>query len=83
MRPRRAHRIESGDKRQSEQPDRSLKVGCRRANQLGETSHGADIGLGSPALGVNLGLINLEAGERLRLPPARRNDVNAIAAPSG
>ena len=59
------HRIENGDKCQSEQPDRSLKVGGRRADQLGEVSHRADVRLGSPALGVNLGLFDLETGERL------------------
>ena len=32
------------------------------------------------ALGVNLGFIDLEAGERLGLALARRNDVNAITA---
>ncbi len=74
------HRIENGDKCQSEQPDRSLKVRGRRADQLGEVSHGADIRLGSPALRVNLGLFDLEAGEGLGFAPARRDDVNAIAA---
>jgi hypothetical protein len=74
------HRIENGDKRQSEQPDRSLKVRGRRAYQLGEISHGADVRLGALALGVNLGFIALEAGERTGFALARRNDVNAIAA---
>jgi len=41
------HRIEYRDKRQSEQPDRPLKVGGRHANQLGEIPHGADVRLGA------------------------------------
>ena len=47
------HWIEYGDKRQSEQPDRSFQVCCRRANQLGEISDGADFGLCARALGVD------------------------------
>jgi len=54
--PGRRHWIEYGHKRQSEQPDRSFQVCCRRANQLGEISDGADLGLCALALGVILAL---------------------------
>ena len=50
------HRIEYGDKRQSEQPDRSFQVGWRRANQFGEISDGADVGLCALALASILAL---------------------------
>jgi hypothetical protein len=49
---RHRQRIEYGDKRQSEQADRSLKIGGRRTDQLCEISHRANVGLGAPALGV-------------------------------
>jgi hypothetical protein len=61
------HRIEYCYERQSEQADRPLKVGGRHTDQLCEISHGANIGLGAPALGVNPGLVDLQAGERLSL----------------
>ena len=73
------HRIENGNKRQSEQPDRSLEVGGRCTDQLGEISDRTDVGLGAPALGVDLGFLDLQTGERLRLALALRNDVGAIA----
>ena len=60
---RHRHRIKYGYEHQSKQPDRPLKVGGRRANQLGEISHGADVSLGAPALGANLGFLNLQAGK--------------------
>ena len=60
---RHRHRIKYGYKRQSKQPDRPLKVGGRRTDQLGEISHGADVSLGAPALGANLGFLDLQAGK--------------------
>jgi hypothetical protein len=72
--------IEYGDKRQSEQADRSLEVVGRRTDQLCEISDRADVGLGAPALGVNPGFLDLQAGKSLSLALARRNDVGAITA---
>ena len=74
------HWIEYCYERQSEQTDRTLKVGGRHTDQLCEISHGANIGLGAPALGVNPGFVYLQDGERLGLALARRNDISAIAA---
>jgi hypothetical protein len=65
---------------QSKQADRSLKVGGRCTDQLGEILHRTDVGLGAPALGVNLGFLDLQAGKRPGLALTRRNDVGAIAA---
>ena len=77
---RHRQRIEHGDERQREQADRSLEVGGRCTDQLGKISHRADVGLSTPALGVNLGFVDLQAGERLGFSLARGNDVSAIAA---
>jgi hypothetical protein len=74
------HRIKNGDKRQSKQADWPLEVGGRYTHQLGEISHRADVGLGAPALGVNLHFRDLQAGKRPSLALARRNDVGAITA---
>src|SRR5258707_14106978 len=77
---RHRQRIEYGDKRQSEQADWSLEVGGRCTDQLCEISHWTDVGLGAPALGVHLRFLDLQAGKRLSLALARRNDVGAVAA---
>jgi hypothetical protein len=74
------HRIEHSDKRRREQADRSLKVGGRRTDQLGEISHRANAGLGAPSLSGNPGFLDLQAGEGLRFALAFRNNVSAIAA---
>jgi hypothetical protein len=77
---RHRQRIEHGDKRQSEQADWSLEVGGRCTDQLCEISHWTDVGLGAPALGVNLRFLDLQARKCLSLALARRNDVGAITA---
>jgi hypothetical protein len=77
---RHRHRIQNSDKSQSEQTDGTLKVGGRHTDQLCEVSYRANIDLGAPALGVNLGFLNLQAGEELDLALALRNDVGALAA---
>ncbi|MBV9983112.1 hypothetical protein, partial [Bradyrhizobium sp.] len=69
------HGIEDGNERESEQADRSLEVGGGRTNQLGEISNRADVRLGAPTLRVDLGFLDLQTGECLRLALALRNDV--------
>jgi hypothetical protein len=78
---RHRQRIEYGDERQSEQADWALEVGGRCIDQLCEISHRADIGLGGPALGVNPGFLDLEAGKRLSFALARRNNIGARSPP--
>ena len=39
------------------------RVGGPCADQLGEISHGADVSLGAPALGADLGFLDLQAGK--------------------
>jgi hypothetical protein len=73
------HRIENGDDRQSEQADRSLEVGGRRTDQLSQISRRADVRLDVPALGVDFGFLDRQAGEGLCLAPVLRDDVGAIA----
>src|SRR5829696_9180877 len=77
---RHRQRIEYGDKRQSEQADGSLEVGGGCTDQLCQISHGTDLGLGAPALGVNLRFLDLQAGKRLSLALAPRNDVGTVTA---
>jgi hypothetical protein len=72
--------IKYRDKRQSEQADWSLEVGGWCTDQLCEISHGADVGLSAPALGVNPGFLDLQAGKRLSLALAHCCDVGAMAA---
>ena len=77
---RHRHRIEDGNKRQSKQADRSLEVGGRRTHQLGEISQWAHVRLGTPALGVNLGFLDLQATEGRYLALTLCDDVGALAA---
>src|ERR1700761_4132671 len=77
---RHRHWIENGDKRQGKQADRSLEVGGRRSHQLGEISQWAHVRLGTPALGLNLGLLDLQASERRYLALTLCDDVGALVA---
>ena len=77
---RHRHRIKYGYERQSKQPDRPLKVGGRRTDQLGEISHGADVSLGAPALRVDRGFLDLQAGKCPSLALAYCHDIGTIAA---
>src|SRR5829696_554589 len=43
-------------------------------------SHWTDVGLGASALGVNLRFLALQAGKRLSLALAPRNDVGTVTA---
>jgi hypothetical protein len=47
---RHRHRIQGGDKRQSEQADQSLKIGGRCSDQISEVSDRANVGFGAPTL---------------------------------
>jgi hypothetical protein len=75
------HRIEDGDKRQSEQAHRSLEVGGRYSHQFGEISYRTDVSLHAPELGLNLSFLDLQARERLSLALALRNNIGALAPP--
>src|ERR1700755_3274750 len=77
---RHRHWIENGDKRQGKQADRSLEVGGRRSHQLAEVSRGPHVRLGTPARGLNLGLLDLQATERRYLALTLCDDVGALAA---
>jgi len=51
-----------------------------RPDQLGEVLHRSGVCLGAPALRVDLGLLDLHGGERLRLRLASRGQIGASAA---
>ena len=77
---RHRHRIEHGNKRQGQQPDRSLEVGRWHANQFGEISHGANVGFRAATFGVGLRFLDPEVCKGLCLTLTRGDDVGAIAA---
>ncbi len=56
---RHRHRIKDGNESQREQPDCSLEVRGGYADQLGEIPYRSDLGLGTPALRVNLCFFDL------------------------
>jgi hypothetical protein len=70
-------RVQYGDESQSEQAHGSLG---RCTDQLCQISHWTDVGLRAPALGVNLCLLDLQAGKRLSLALAPRNDIGTVTA---
>ena len=76
---RHRHRIKDGDERQSEQPDRSLKIHGGDTDRLGEISYRSDFRLSTPALRVNPGFFHLQAGEHLGLALALSRDVSTFA----
>jgi hypothetical protein len=78
---RHRHRIKDGDKRQSDEPDRSLKIRGGHTDHLGEISHRPDLRLGASALRINLRLFDLEAAERLNLTPTLSRDLGAFTPP--
>jgi hypothetical protein len=75
---RHRHRIKDGDKRQSDEPDRSLKIRGGYTDHLGEMSQRSDLRLGASALHINLRLFDLEATERLGLPLTLGRDLSAF-----
>ena len=76
---RRRYRIKDGDKRQSEEPDRSLKIRGWHTDHLDEISHLSDLRLGASALPVNLCLFDLEATQGMGRTLTRGRDLSAFA----
>ena len=61
---RHRHRIKDGDKRQGDEPNRSLKIRGGYIDHLSKISDRSDLRLGAFAPRINLCLFDLEATER-------------------
>jgi len=55
---RNSHRIKDGDKRQGQQPNGSLQVRSRHADQLGEISHRTYVGFRAATVYVRLNFLD-------------------------
>ena len=75
------HWIKHGDKRQSDEPDRSLKIRGGYTGHLSKISHRSYLRLGAFALRFNLCLFDLEATERLGLTLTLGRDLSAFPPP--
>ena len=75
---RHRHRIKHDDKRQGDEPDRSLKIRGGYTDHLREISQRSDLRLGASALRINLRLFDLEATERLGLTLTLGRDLSAF-----